>query len=106
VISRENKQMPVPDQPSDFQIRIRGHLDCKWSAWFDGMVITLEKDGGTLLTGPVSDQAALHGLLKKIRDLGMTLVSVNPVFPDQADALDNRKIPISKEERSARKNNK
>ena len=81
MISRKNKRMPVPDQPSAFQIRIRGHLDRQWTDWFDGMAITLEEDGDTLLTGPVADQAALHGLLKKVRDLGMTLVSVNPVLP-------------------------
>ncbi len=88
MISRKNKRMPVPDQPSVFQIRISGHLDSKWSDWFDGMVIMLEKDGDTLLTGPVADQSALHGLFKKIRDLGMTLVSVNPVLSDQADRFD------------------
>jgi len=82
VISRDNKQIPVPDQPSVYQIRISGHLDCKWSYWFDGMTVTLEDDGDTLLIGPVADQAALHGLLKKVRDLGMTLVSINPVLPD------------------------
>lgn len=83
--------MPVPDQPSVFQIRIKGHLDRQWTDWFDGMVITLEEDGDTLLTGPVADQAALHGLLKKMRDLGMTLVSFNPVLPDQGESLANRK---------------
>ena len=91
MISRKNKRMPVPDQPSVFQIRIRGHLDRQWTDWFDGMAITLEEDGDTLLTGPVADQAALHGLLKKVRDLGMTLVSVNPVLPDQEDSSVNRK---------------
>lgn len=88
MISRENKQIPVPDQPSVYQIMISGHLDCKWTDWFDGMVITLEDAGDTLLTGPVADQAALHGLLKKVRDSGMTLVSVNPVLSDQADGFD------------------
>jgi hypothetical protein len=83
--------MPVPDQPSAFQIRIRGHLDRQWTDWFDGIAITLEEDGDTLLTGPVADQAALHGLLKKVRDLGMTLVSVNPVSPDKTDSSFNRK---------------
>lgn len=87
MISHENKQMPIPDQPSVYQIRISGHLDRQWSDWFDGMVITLEGDGDTLLIGPVADQAALHGLLKKVRDLGMTLVSVNPVLPDQAESF-------------------
>ena len=64
-----------------YQIRIKGHLDSQWTDWFDGLTITLEENGDTLLTGPVIDQAALHGLLKKVRDLGMPLVSVSPVEP-------------------------
>ena len=75
-------------EPGNYEIRIKGHLDDKWSDWFDGLTITLEEDGDTLLTGPVVDQAALHGLLKKVRDLGMPLVSVSPVEhgqPDQSD---------------------
>lgn len=66
-------------QPKIYQIRLAGHLDYQWTEWFGGLAITLEEDGDTLLTGPVVDQAALHGLLKKVRDLGMALVSVNPV---------------------------
>lgn len=65
-----------PDQPVVYQIRIKGHLDPKWRLWFEGLTITREEDGDTLLTGPVIDQAALHGLLKKVRDLGMPLISV------------------------------
>ena len=71
-----------------FQIRIQGHLGHKWKRWFEGMTITLEEDGNTLLTGRVVDQAALHGLLKKVRDLGMPLISVNRVEPDQEDGPD------------------
>ena len=66
-----------PGQPYDYQIRIRGHLSDQWTGWFEGLTITLEEDGDTLLTGPVVDQAALFGLLKKVRDLGMPLVSIN-----------------------------
>jgi hypothetical protein len=64
-----------------YQIRIRGHLGPQRIDWFDGLTITLEENGDTLLTGRVIDQAALHGLLKKVRDLGMPLLSVNPVDP-------------------------
>ena len=62
-----------------YQIRIQGHLGSRWTDWFAGLTITLEDNGDTLLTGPVIDQAALHGLLKKVRDSGLTLVSVIPV---------------------------
>ncbi len=65
--------------PGLYEIRIKGHLDDRWSDWFEGLTITLKEDGDTLLTGPVTDQAALYGLLKKVRDLGMPLVSVNRV---------------------------
>lgn len=68
-----------------YQIRLKGHLGRQWTDWFEGLSITLEEDGDTLLTGPVIDQAALHGLLKRVRDLGMPLVSVIPAEPGQAD---------------------
>ena len=64
-----------------YEIRLKGHLDARWADRFDGLTITPEEDGNTLLIGPVTDQAALHGLLKKIRDLGMPLISVSPVAP-------------------------
>ena len=70
-----------PGQPMVYQIRIKGHLGRQWTNWFSGLTITLEDNGETLLTGSVVDQAALHGLLKKVRDLGMPLVSVSPVKP-------------------------
>ena len=65
-----------PDAIRLYQIRLEGHLSGQWADWFDGMTITLETNGNTLLTGPVMDQAALHGLLKKVRDLGMPLLSL------------------------------
>ncbi|MEZ4683229.1 MAG: hypothetical protein R2932_54375 [Caldilineaceae bacterium] len=68
-----------------YQIRLQGHLDPQWTVWFDGLTITLEENGDTLVTGPVVDQAALHGLLKKVRDLGMPLLSVMRLPPDQVD---------------------
>ena len=82
-----NELDPKPDlnQPVVYQIRLKGHLGCQWTDWFEGLAITLEDNGDTLLTGPVVDQAALHGLLKKVRDLGMPLVSVSPLEHGQAD---------------------
>lgn len=66
-----------PNEPMVYQIRLKGHLRHEWTDWFEGLAITLEENGDTLLTGPVLDQAALFGLLKEVRDLGMPLVSVN-----------------------------
>ena len=63
-------------QPLVYQIRIKGHLGREWTDWFGGLIITLEDNGDTLLTGPVVDQAALYGLLKKVRDVGIPLLSV------------------------------
>jgi len=71
------------DQPQHYEIRLKGHLDSHWADWFEGLTITMEEDGSTLLTGPVTDQAALHGLLKRIRDLGLTLISICPVLPPE-----------------------
>lgn len=83
----ENKHQPQSDtpQPTIYKIRIRGHLDSQWTDWFEGLTITLEENDETILTGPVIDQAALHGLLKRVRDLGMPLISVCPVLPGKTD---------------------
>ena len=75
------------NQHQCYEIRLKGHLDDRWTDWFEGLTITLEENGDTLLTGPVIDQAALHGLLKKVRDLGMPLVSVSPVEPGPSTTL-------------------
>src|SRR5688500_10870085 len=85
-----NKRSPNadPSQPMVYQIRIKGHLGRQWTDWFGGLSITLEDNGDTLLTGPVVDQAALYGLLRKVRDLAMPLLSVNRVEPGYADASD------------------
>lgn len=68
---------PDMDQPVIYQIRIKGHLSQQWMGWFEGLNILLDTDDSTLLTGSIVDQAALHGVLKKVRDLGMPLLSVN-----------------------------
>ena len=75
-------------EPGLYEIRLKGHLDDKWADWFDGLTITRADTGETLLRGPVVDQAALHGLLRKVRDLGLPLVSVIQVDPKQANGPD------------------
>lgn len=70
-----------------YEIRIKGHLGRQWTDWFGGISITEEENGNTLLTGPVVDQAALHGLLRKVRDLGMPLLSVNRVRCREDDQI-------------------
>ena len=67
--------------PAGYRLRVDGHLDQRWSAWFDDLTLTRETDGTTSLTGAVTDQAELHGLLVKIRDLGITLISVEVIVP-------------------------
>ncbi|HEX2048773.1 MAG TPA: hypothetical protein VHF27_13485 [Acidimicrobiales bacterium] len=69
---------------SEYQIRLQGHLHPRWAAWFDGLTVTNESDGTTVLQGQVVDQAALHGLLRKLQDLGLPLLSVTQMGPDQA----------------------
>ena len=73
------------DQPMVYQIKVKGHLVPQWTDWFEGLTITMEENGDTLLTGTVVDQAALHGLLKKVRDLGTPLLSINYVEPNKRD---------------------
>jgi hypothetical protein len=79
-------------EPQLYEIRIKGHLDERWAEWFEGLTITLKEDGDTLLTGPVVDQAALHGLLKKVRDLGLPLVSVSPLEHGPSNMLPLRRL--------------
>jgi len=69
-------QRSADDMPVRYQIQVRGALDPRWSAWFDQLAITHDAEGNTLLVGPVSDQAALYGLINRLRDLGMTLLAV------------------------------
>lgn len=78
-MSDKQNQKHEPAGPCVYQIRIKGHLNRQWMDWFGGLTVTLEENGDTLLTGPVVDQAALYGLLRRIRDLGMPLLSVNRI---------------------------
>jgi hypothetical protein len=73
-------------EPGRYEVRVQGHLDPRWSASFDGLVIRHDRDGTTVLHGAIADQAALHGVLRRVRDLGLLLVSVNEVsVPDHTD---------------------
>ena len=87
-MANENNPKPDADQPRVYQIKIKGHLSPQWADWFEGLTIMLEEDGNTLLTGPVIDQAALHGFLKRVRDLGMPLLSVNFLVDAAEDQSD------------------
>jgi hypothetical protein len=69
--------------PFIYEIRVAGHLSPQWMDWFEGLTVTLEETGNTLLSGPVADQAALYGLLKKVRDTGLTLLAVNLIHSNQ-----------------------
>ena len=71
--------------PGRYEIRLKGHLDARWAAWFDGLSLTHEGDGTTVIHGRIVDQAALHGVLRKVRDVGVPLISVSRVEPDQPD---------------------
>ena len=93
---------PGPDRSESgrYEIRLAGHLDAHWTAWFDGLTVSYKNDGTTVISGQIVDQAALHGLLQKVRDLGLPLVSVGKVDSDQPsvttlDALSAR--PTTKE---------
>jgi hypothetical protein len=78
---------PTPDRPEAgrYEIRLTGHLDAHWTTWFDGLSVSREADGTTVISGPIADQAALHGVLQRVRDLGLPLVSVIRMKPDQPE---------------------
>ncbi len=76
-----DQRTPTPDRPETgrYEIRLTGRLDAHWAAWFDGLTVGQETDGTTVISGPIADQAALHGVLQRVRDLGLPLVSVTRV---------------------------
>jgi len=85
-MSMNPNSIPDPAKPRVYQIRLEGHLSAQWSDWFEGLTVTLQDQGDTLLTGPLIDQAALYGLLRRVRDLGLTLISVVRLEADQTDS--------------------
>jgi hypothetical protein len=80
-MSRPQRAPGPGDRPARYELRVRGVLDRNWSAWFEGLTVTSDESGQTLIAGPVVDQAALHGLLAKVRDLGLPLLSVRRISP-------------------------
>ena len=81
-------QLTQPQEPGGYRLRVKGHLDQRWSAWFHDLTLTRESDGTTILSGAITDQAELHGLLTKIRDLGISLISVHVIDPpDNANPI-------------------
>ena len=81
-----DQPIPTPDRPEArrYEIRLTGRLDAHWAAWFDGLAVSHESDGTTVISGPLADQAALHGMLQRVRDLGLPLISVIRMEPDPA----------------------
>ena len=81
-----DQRTPTHDRPEagGYEIRLAGHLDAHWAAWFDGMTVRRETDGITVISGPIADQAALHGVLHRVRDLGLPLISVTRMEPEKA----------------------
>jgi hypothetical protein len=89
-----NRSTPIDgnrDEAGRYEIRLRGHLDRRWVNWFDGLSLSLESDGTTVIHGPVPDQAALHGLLQRVRDVGLPLISVIRITSDQRITKESRK---------------
>ncbi len=87
-MSETHASMGKQHESEQYEIRVKGYLGSTWDGWFDGLTITQEDSGDTLITGPVADQAALHGLLRKVRDLGLPLISVVQVEPNTANRPD------------------
>jgi hypothetical protein len=87
-------QAPTGERPEAgrYEIRVKGHLDARWAAWFDGLRLAHQGDGTTVIHGPIADQAALHGLIQKVRDVGLELISVNSIEPNQPHLRTRRSI--------------
>jgi hypothetical protein len=88
-MSREETSIMDDFGPGHYEIRIKGHLDKRWADWLEGMTFTLEDDGTTNLTGPLTDQAALHGVLNRLRDLALPIISVQRLGPDHERGEEN-----------------
>ena len=86
--------MRSAQEPDRYEIRVKGHLADRWAAWFDGMTLTRRADGTTVLDGPVVDQSALHGLLRKVSDLGVPLISVTPTPGIRPSLAADRPRPV------------
>ncbi len=89
-MSGMHTRKPEHDEGGQYEIRIHGHLDDRWTGWFEGLTLTLEQNGDTLISGQVIDQAALFGLLRKVRDTGMRLVSVNRITATRGDSCGDK----------------
>jgi hypothetical protein len=91
----------VSEMPTGwYEIRLKGHLDSRWAAWFDGLALTNESDGTTVIQGPVVDQAALHGLLQKLRDVGIPLLSLTQIQPDHREVpTAEPRVPVNPQRR-------
>jgi hypothetical protein len=92
-MTQGHDHVPGRDDPGRYEIRIAGRLGERWAAWFDGSTISQEDDGVTVLTGVVPDQAALHGLLQRVRDLGLPLISVQRIDERRTDPTTSHERP-------------
>jgi len=84
-VTERHTSTPNRPEAGRYEIRLTGHLDARWAAWFDGLTVGHESDGTTVLSGPTADQAALHGVIQRVRDLGLPLISVTQVETDRPD---------------------
>ena len=89
-MTTEHVSTSGPDSPGRYEIRLKGRLDGRWADWFDGLSLSHESDGTTVLSGPVTDQAALHGLLSRVRDLGLPLISITQLDSEQQEMSTNQ----------------